>query len=128
MGMIPAFTYKSYSSTTASFTGTAIPLQYDAIDGCSFHLEYGQITGTFTFHASNDPRCMPTHPDNANADWKDITSAVTTLVNPSGSAGDQMITLDNVRFGFIRLDYAKSSDGVSPYLRVHFEGHGTSID
>jgi hypothetical protein len=131
MGAIPAFTYYSHATNAVTFTGTAIPLGYDGIDGCSWSTEWNfdgthTLAGTITIEASNDPRAMPTHPDTANADWDDITA----LLSPgptaiTSGAGDSTLIINNTRFEFIRLVFTKSSG--TGGLRIHFSGHGSSV-
>jgi hypothetical protein len=135
MGAIPAFTYYSHATNATTFTGTAIPLGYDGIDGCAWSMEWNfdavhTLAGTFTIEASNDPRAMPTHPDTANADWDDITSLLSPgPTNPAGTAGDATLIINNTRFEFIRLVFTKTAGapGGTGGLRVHFSGHGSSV-
>ena len=121
MGQIPATTYISIAAS-ATTQGGAIPLGYDELDGCSFSLEFGDVTGSWLFEATNDPRAMQNHPDESNADWDDITSDI-GATDPAGSAGDETVILDNTRFAFIRLKYTHSAG--TEHVRVHFSGHGS---
>jgi len=105
-GRIPEFTYLDLTQADGATTGGWIWLSADQCNGCSFHNEWtGTYAATLTVEASNDSRCFEGHPDAANAAFDDITASV-TLTSPVTGGGDDMITISNTRFAYIRLKLA----------------------
>jgi hypothetical protein len=81
----------------------------DGINGFTFHNVWtGTYGATVAIYASNDPRAREGHPDNANAEWVNITSLL-TITDPVTGGGNDMIIINNSRFAFIKLDLGSSS-------------------
>lgn len=66
----------------------------------------GTPTGTFTVWATNNPNASLSD----DADWVEITSAVTGITNPSGSASKLLIRIPNTQPALMyRVKYVNSS-------------------
>lgn len=94
----------------ATTTGGTIWLHPDNISLINFTTKTGgTLTGTFTVEASNDPRARQTSGDTANAEWTDITSTMTGIVNPAAGVSESIAYRTSVPFAFVRLVYTHTS-------------------
>lgn len=94
----------------ASITGGPIPLTLDDVQGISFHCVWdGDLTAALTVEASNDPKVgTDINAGTSTADWEDIT-ALLTVTDPAGSAGNTVINMSFGNYGWVRLVQTFSS-------------------
>jgi len=99
---IDAFRAISSGAMTGNITSTVVDIRGISHIGVQF-IFTGTPTGTFTIECSND------YGENgSSATWEPITTSPATI-SASGSAGDHLISLNSIPFGWLRAVYTFSS-------------------
>lgn len=78
----------------ATVTSTVMELYVH--QGLAIQIDYGNVTGTLAFKASND-----------NVTYYTVADVV--LTNPAGSASGQIVEIGNLRARYYRVDYTHTS-------------------
>lgn len=116
-GQLGPFTYIDMVITAGADTGNtgggAITLSPDAISRLSIQSVWtGTAAGTLLVEASNGPEARPLGTGD-NVTWSDVTS-IFALTDPTTGGGDEIVTFENVNYGFIRISLT-SSTGTGTY-------------
>lgn len=131
---MPSLGYLPNRTVTDTLDGTTTSLDTgpfwlgpDGISRIALHSEFNADTGTSqnlvttsAYYGSNDERHRGSHPDNANAQWDDISAQIAsaTAIDASSGAGDGSNTIDNLNYEFFRIVVTRSSGDGDYTLRV----------
>lgn len=135
---LPPEYYFAKAGVTATTVGLAKAMYLDDINGFTFHNDWNDgtgggttLAGTFKVEASNDPALeiasSLTSAERVTAEnaakWQDIT-ALLTVTDVTSGAGDDMIIINNSRFGWIRLTLTKTGGTGACFCFICSHGEG----
>lgn len=113
---------------TTSLTSGPIPMHPDAARSFSVHQYWnqggGSLAATVAVQVSNDPRVQEDiNNGTSTASWPtEITSSISTLVNPSTGAGANVFNFSFGGYKYFRLVVTRSSGTGTYYADVNFNG------